>query len=136
MLSTNTTPALTSWAGGPEVAVVGAVLLLAVDRDLGRVHIQHYPLWRIDGFDFADEFAVDAGQTAEVLLLGQDEAAIRRDTRPLEIDLQRNYSGRPYAVATAVVSRSFARSSSLQRLVAAAIEDLGDPIGVRQAATE
>ena len=53
------------------MAVVGALLLLAVNRDLGRVHIQHCPLLRVDGFGLGDEFAVDAGQTAEVLLLGQ-----------------------------------------------------------------
>jgi hypothetical protein len=50
---------------------VGSVLLLTVDRDPGRVYIHHYPLRRIDGFDFTDEFAVDAGQIAEVLLFGQ-----------------------------------------------------------------
>ena len=31
-----------------EVPVVGAFLLLAVDRDLGAVHVQHYTLPRID----------------------------------------------------------------------------------------
>jgi hypothetical protein len=36
-----------------------------------RVHIQHYPLLRIDGLGLGDEFAVDSGQAAEVLLLGQ-----------------------------------------------------------------
>jgi hypothetical protein len=30
-------------AGGLEVSVVGALLLLAVDRDLGRVHVQKHP---------------------------------------------------------------------------------------------
>ena len=42
----------------------------SVHRNLGRVHVQHYALWRI-GFSLADEFAVDAGQALEVLLLGQ-----------------------------------------------------------------
>src|ERR1035441_3707509 len=58
-------------AGGFEVAVVGAVLLLAVNRDLGRVHVQHDPLRGIHGFCLADEFPVNAGQPGEVLLLGQ-----------------------------------------------------------------
>ena len=30
-------------AGGLEVSVVGALLLAAVDRDFGAVHVQHYP---------------------------------------------------------------------------------------------
>jgi hypothetical protein len=53
------------------MTVVRAILLLTVHRDLGRVHIQHYSLLRIDGFDLANEFAVDADQAGEVLLLGQ-----------------------------------------------------------------
>jgi hypothetical protein len=43
------------------VAVVGALLLLAVNRNLRAVHVQHDPLWGIEGFRLADEFAVDAG---------------------------------------------------------------------------
>ena len=35
------------------------------------VHIQHDPLLGIDGFRLGDQFAVDAGQATEVLLLGQ-----------------------------------------------------------------
>jgi hypothetical protein len=38
---------------------------------LGAVHVQHYPLWRIDGLGLGDEFAIDAGQATEVVLLGQ-----------------------------------------------------------------
>jgi hypothetical protein len=57
-------------AGGLEVAVVGAVLRLAVHRDLGRVKVRHDPLRGIEGFRLDAEFAVDAGQAAEVLLLG------------------------------------------------------------------
>ena len=54
-----------------EVAVVGALLLLAVHRNLGRVHVPHDPLRGIESFRPADEFAVDAVQAAEVLLVGQ-----------------------------------------------------------------
>jgi hypothetical protein len=58
-------------AGGREVAVVGALLLLTVHRNLGRVHVQNDPQRGIQGFRLADEPAVDAGQAAEVLLFGQ-----------------------------------------------------------------
>ena len=51
--------------------VVRAVLLLAVHRNLGAVHVQLYPLWRTDSLGLANEFAVEAGQATEVLLLGQ-----------------------------------------------------------------
>ena len=57
--------------GGLEVAVVRAILLLTVNRNLSAVHVQHDPPRGIDGFRLGDEFAVDAGQTAEVILLGQ-----------------------------------------------------------------
>jgi len=53
------------------VAVVGALLLLAIHRNLGRVHVQHDPLRGIEGFRLGDKLSVDAGQAAEVLLLGQ-----------------------------------------------------------------
>ena len=36
--------------GGLEVPVVGTLLLLAVDRNLGRVHVQHHPLRGIHSF--------------------------------------------------------------------------------------
>jgi len=58
-------------AGGLIVPVVGAVLLLALHWNLGAVHVQHYPLWRIDGLGLGDEFAIAAGQATEVVLLGQ-----------------------------------------------------------------
>jgi hypothetical protein len=58
-------------AGGLEVAVVGALLLLAVDRNLRAVRVQHDPLRGIDSFHLADEFPVNAGQPGEVLLLGK-----------------------------------------------------------------
>ncbi len=35
-------------AGGFEVAVVRAVLVPAVDRDLGRVHVQHHPSLKVN----------------------------------------------------------------------------------------
>ncbi len=38
---------------------------MAVHRNLGRVHIQHDALRGIEGYRFADQFAVDAGQAAE-----------------------------------------------------------------------
>ena len=57
-------------AGGLEVTVMRAILLLTVHRNLGRVLIQHDPLLPIDGFYLADEFAVDIGQATEVLLPG------------------------------------------------------------------
>ena len=53
------------------MAVLGAVLLLAVNGNLGAVHIQHHALWRIQGLYLANEFAVDAGQPTEILFLGQ-----------------------------------------------------------------
>ena len=53
------------------MAVVRAVLLLTVHGDLGRVHVQHDPQPGNQGFRLGDQFAVDAGQAAEVLLLGQ-----------------------------------------------------------------
>lgn len=49
------------------MAVVGALLLLAKDRDLGQVHIQHYPLCRVDGFDLRD-LAIDRRQTGKIFL--------------------------------------------------------------------
>ena len=58
-------------AGGLEVAVVSALLLLAIHRDLGGVHVQYDALWGMEGFRLGDQFAVDAGQAAEVLVLGQ-----------------------------------------------------------------
>ena len=58
-------------AGRLEVAVVRTVLLLAIHRNLGRVHVQHVPLGGIQNFCLADEFPVTAGQPGEVLLLSQ-----------------------------------------------------------------
>jgi len=58
-------------AGGLKVAVVGAVLLLAANGDLGRVHVQNHTLRGIDGFRLGDQLAVDGGQTGEILILGQ-----------------------------------------------------------------
>ena len=50
------------------MAVVGAVLLLSVDRDLGAVHVQHHPLRGIDGFRLSDQSPVDCFQTSKVLV--------------------------------------------------------------------
>jgi hypothetical protein len=55
-------------AGGLEVTIVGTLLLLAVHRDLGAVHVQHYPMRRIDGFRFGDQVPIDRGQPGEILL--------------------------------------------------------------------
>ena len=58
-------------AGGLEVADVGALLLLAARRNPGAVPVQHDPLRGAEGFRFADEFTVAAGQAGKVLFLGQ-----------------------------------------------------------------
>ena len=58
-------------AGGLEVAVVGALLLLAIYRNLGAVHVQHYALRRFDAFRLADQLAIDRGQPGEILFLGE-----------------------------------------------------------------
>ena len=56
--------------------------LVAVHRNLGRVHIQHDALRGIEGYRFADQFAVDAGQAAKVLFLGQHIGLERLQARP------------------------------------------------------
>src|SRR5450759_575910 len=58
-------------AGGLEVPVVGAVLLLPVHRDLCAVHVQHHALRRIDRFRPGNQLPVDRGQPGEILFLGQ-----------------------------------------------------------------
>ncbi len=40
--------------GGPEMAVVGALLLLALDRDFSTVHIEHDAPRPSDSFDTGD----------------------------------------------------------------------------------
>ena len=52
-------------------AFAGALLLVAVDRDLGRVHVQHHALGRIEGLGPGKQLPIDCGQTGEVLVLGQ-----------------------------------------------------------------
>jgi hypothetical protein len=39
--------------------VIGGPLLLAINRDLGAVHVQHYPMRQIDGFCIADQLAFE-----------------------------------------------------------------------------
>jgi hypothetical protein len=56
-------------AGGLEVPVIGALLLSAVDRDLGAVHVQHYPVGRIDDLRLSDQIAADPRQTGQVFWL-------------------------------------------------------------------
>src|ERR1700674_3434232 len=51
--------------------VVGALLLLAVDWNLRAVHVQHTPRARINCFRPSNQFAVEPGQTGEVLRFGQ-----------------------------------------------------------------
>ena len=53
------------------MAVVRALLLLAVDRDLGAVHVQHYALGRFESFRLGDQLAIDRGQTGKILPLSQ-----------------------------------------------------------------
>ena len=40
-----------------------ALLLSAVDRDFGAVHIQHHPVGRIDDLRLGDQIAADPRQT-------------------------------------------------------------------------
>ncbi len=56
---------------GLEVPVVGAILLFAVDRNLGRIHVQHCSVRRIDRFCIADQLSVYPCQPSEVFLLSQ-----------------------------------------------------------------
>jgi len=58
-------------AGRLEMPVVGSVLLLAVDRDLSAVHVQHHPLLRIHRFRLGNQVPADRFQTGQVLLLRQ-----------------------------------------------------------------
>ena len=58
-------------AGGLEVPVVGALLLLPIHRNLGRVHVQHGSVRRIHRFRPGDQIPIDPRQPGEVLLLGQ-----------------------------------------------------------------
>jgi hypothetical protein len=53
------------------VSVVGTVFLLAVDWDLGAVHVSHDSLRRIDGLRLCDELPVDLCQTRKVFVLCQ-----------------------------------------------------------------
>ena len=58
-------------AGGFKVAVVSALLLLAINRYFGAVHVQHYPARRIDCFRPGDQLPVERGQPGKVFLLRQ-----------------------------------------------------------------
>ena len=57
--------------GGLKVPVVGALLLFAVDRNLGRIHIQHLSVRRTQHLCLADQFPVQPCQPREVLLFSQ-----------------------------------------------------------------
>src|ERR1035438_3446160 len=58
-------------AGRLKVTFVGILLLLPVDWNLRRIHVQHRALRRIDRFRPGNQLAVDHGQDREVLFLGQ-----------------------------------------------------------------
>jgi len=45
-------------------------LLLAIDRDLGAVHVQHHPLRRVNGFRFGDQFAVGSTAPSRTIATG------------------------------------------------------------------
>lgn len=51
--------------------VVGALLLLTIDGDLGGIHVGHNSLGQIASFYSADLVPIDAGQADEVLLCGR-----------------------------------------------------------------
>ena len=57
--------------GGVEEPVVGTLLLLAVDRNLGGIHVQDRPVSRVHSFRFPDQCPVESRQSGSVLLLGQ-----------------------------------------------------------------
>ncbi len=61
--------------GGLKVAVIGAVLLLPVHRDLGRIHVQHHALRRIECFRPGDQLPVNRGQP------GADEIILNSEAR-------------------------------------------------------
>ena len=54
-------------AGGCKVPVVGA--LLPLDRNVGRIQVQHRSIVPVDGFDLANQLLVDSHETREALLL-------------------------------------------------------------------
>ena len=54
-----------------EMSVVGALLLLTVDGDLGAVQIEHHPSRGLRRFHPREQLPVDRGQPREVLVLGQ-----------------------------------------------------------------
>lgn len=58
-------------AGGLKRGIVGALLPLAVNRNPGRAHVQHYPMWKVDSFHLRDQLAIDRSQTGKILLLSQ-----------------------------------------------------------------
>ena len=64
------------------MAVVGALLLLAVDRDLGAVQIKHHAPRGFHRFHSRKQLPVDRRQPGEVLVLGQ------------QLRLERVHSGR------------------------------------------
>ena len=48
------------------MTIVGALLLLAVHRNLGAIHVQHYPMRGIYGLRFGDQISIDRGQPGEI----------------------------------------------------------------------
>jgi hypothetical protein len=55
-------------AGGLEVPVVGALLLLAVNRDLSAVDVQQFPTRLVDSFGFYNNCRLSAARPARCLL--------------------------------------------------------------------
>ena len=59
------------------MAVVGAVLLLALRRNLRRVRVQHDALRGVDGLRFGNPTTIDQGQPGEILFLSQHRSLER-----------------------------------------------------------
>lgn len=72
-------------AGGLEVPVVGTLLLLAVNRNLVRIHLEQGPVRRTQRFCFADQFPVEPRQG--------DTIYIPRPTGRMQIRLYREQLG-------------------------------------------
>ena len=104
--------------GELEVSVVGALLLLAVYRDLGRIHVQDRPVTRVHGFRLPDQSPVESCQSGKVLLLDQhlgfEALQARGHSRPSIPDLLRTDQpkgwvlGKPLRVVEVFVARQAA----------------------------
>jgi len=72
-------------ASGLKMPVVGALFLLAIHRNLGRVHIQHYALLRVNGVSLRNQLTINGSETGKILLLSQSVYRSRPGTRIHEI---------------------------------------------------